>query len=275
MDSERTQQIKKKPESLSAYDPNRRKQEIGTRNEGEISEFARTAIIAVLLAIIIRSFLYEPFHIPSGSMLPTLKVGDYLFANKFAYGYSAHSFPFGLASFKGRYLAKHTPARGDMVVFKLPSDTSIDYIKRVIGLPGDTIQVLNGRLFINGHQVERKFIETESTTKGDETTQMTKYLETLPGGVTHFIYEESDYAPLDNTEVFTVPSGHYFMMGDNRDNSQDSRVEYAVGFVPLDNFVGRADLLFFSIDDTGTLYEPWTWPRAVRMNRLFRWIGPQ
>jgi len=244
-------------------------------NKEEISEFAKTAIIAVLLAIVIRTFLYEPFNIPSGSMLPTLKVGDYLFVSKPAYGYSEHSFPFGLAKFEGR-ITESKPKRGDVVVFKLPSNTRIDYIKRLIGMPGDTIQMIRGRLYINGEIVEREavgMIEDRSD-PSFEPTRLLEYIETLPDGTMHSIYEETDSGDLDNTPLYTVPEGHYFMMGDNRDNSQDSRVQEFVGFVPFENFVGRAEILFFSVEDDAQLFNPFSWFQHIRYNRILDKIGP-
>lgn len=240
--------------------------------KGEMSEFAKTAIIAVLLALVIRTFLYEPFNIPSGSMLPTLLVGDYLFVSKPAYGYSKHSFPFSAADFDGRMM-ESDPKRGDVAVFKLPTDNKTDYIKRVIGLPGDTIQMLQGRLYINGIQVEREpvgYVESDDNTDLIRRPVM-EYIETLPGGIMHRIYEEGDNENLDNTKIFTVPEDYYFMMGDNRDNSQDSRV---IGFVPLENFVGRADILFFSINEKAKLLNPLTWPKTIRFSRIFDKIGP-
>lgn len=240
----------------------------------ELTDFFRTALVAVLLALLIRTFLYEPFNIPSGSMKPTLLVGDYLFVNKPAYGYSRYSFPFGLAPLRDRVWDKE-PQRGDVVVFKLPTDTHIDYIKRVIGLPGDTIQVRGGRLFINGAMVERQALGMKKIEGGDgEDQPLTEYKETLPGGTIHSIYEESDSEPLDDTPLYTVPEGHYFMMGDNRDNSQDSRVTQMVGFVPYENIVGRADFIFFSTDGSAALFEIWKWPFALRYPRFFRDIDP-
>lgn len=243
--------------------------------KGEISEFAKTAVIAVLLALLIRSFMYEPFNIPSGSMLPTLVVGDYLFVSKPAYGYSKFSFPFGMANFDGR-LMEEKPQRGDVVVFRLPSNPSIDYIKRLIGLPGDKIQVIGGRLYINGEQVER---EPVGLVQSDENSDLLKrpvmeYIETLPGGVMHSIYEEGDNEDLDNTAEYIVPENHYFMMGDNRDNSMDSRVSSLVGYVPFDNFVGRAEILFFSVDDKAKFYNPISWIHSIRFNRMLQKIGP-
>ncbi len=240
----------------------------------EISEFVKTAIIAIILALIIRTFLYEPFNIPSGSMFPTLKVGDYLFVSKPAYGYSKHSFPFGVANFEGR-MAENLPKRGDVAVFKLPTNTSVDYIKRIVGMPGETIQMRNGRLYINGEQVPREFVGlTRSEGSDFEQQTLNEYVETLPGGIIHRIYEAGDTEPLDNTLPMEVPEGHYFMMGDNRDNSQDSRVSHLVGFVPLDNFVGRADILFFSAKEEAVMFNPLTWPQNIRFSRLFKKIGP-
>ncbi len=248
------------------------------KEKGEIGELAKTVIIALLLAFTIRTFLYEPFNIPSGSMLPTLKVGDYLFVSKPAYGYSEHSFPFGLASFEGRVMnddGKKMPQRGDVIVFKLPTNPSVDYIKRLIGMPGDRVQVINGRLYLNGTRVEREPVGLRQEEGGDyETQNLMEYIETLPGGIMHRIYEKSDNEMLDNTAEYKVPAGHYFLMGDNRDNSQDSRVQNLVGFVPYDNLVGRADILFFSVDQKAALLKPWTWVTSIRFSRIFDKIGP-
>ena len=249
--------------------------EVPLIEKGEISEFAKTAIIAVLLALIIRTFLYEPFNIPSGSMLPTLLVGDYLFVSKPAYGYSKYSFPFGMADFEGRMMGKK-PKRGDVVVFRLPTNPSIDYIKRLVGLPGETIQVIAGRLYINGELVEREpvgLVQSDDNTDLIERPVM-EYIETLPGGIMHRIYEESDNEELDNTPEYTIPANHYFMMGDNRDNSMDSRVSSLVGFVPFDNFVGRAEILFFSVNERAQLFNPLSWPGTMRFYRMFDLIGP-
>lgn len=237
-----------------------------------IGEVARSGMIAILLALIVRTFLFEPFNIPSSSMVPNLLVGDYLFISKYSYGYSRHSFPFGIAGFEGRINAG-LPNRGDVIVFKLPTNTNIDYIKRLVGLPGDTIQMINGRLYINDEIVPREAKGmTEYKKEGGLTTKVMQYTETLPGGTEHTIYEESDRAPLDNTEKYKVPEGHYFMMGDNRDNSQDSRVITHVGYVPYDNLEGRAEFLFFSTDGSAHIFEFWKWPSAIRWSRLFHTI---
>ena len=241
----------------------------------EIGEFFRTAVIAVVLALTIRTFFYEPFNIPSGSMKPTLEIGDYLFVQKPSYGYSRYSFPFGLAPLEGRVWSAE-PVRGDIVVFKLPTNPHGDpFIKRLVGLPGDTIQVKRGRLYINETLVPREPVglrKDEDEMRG--TTTMTEYIETLPNGVVHSIYEEGDDRPLDNTPLYTVPEDHYFLMGDNRDNSQDSRVGSVVGFVPFENLIGRADFLFFSTNGHAHLFEFWKWPWTVRYGRIFMNIRP-
>lgn len=231
-------------------------------------ETIKTIIYAVLIAVVIRSFLFEPFRIPSGSMYPTLEVGDYLFVSKYTYGYSRYSFPAGIIPFKGR-IWDDMPKRGDIVVFKFPVDNKTDFIKRVIGLPGDTIEVKRGRLYINNQMVEREEV-------GDYTVDefvirpenYTEYTETLPEGFKHNILEVSDYEPqVDNTTKVTVPEGHIFVMGDNRDRSDDSRV--SVGFVPVENLVGKARFLFFSHNDKGAWYKPWTWPKLIRWSKIF------
>lgn len=235
-------------------------------------EFSRTAAVAILLAMIIRTFLFEPFNIPSGSMIPNLLVGDYLFVSKYSYGYSRYSFPFGLGGFDGR-ISEKKPERGDVVVFRLPTDTSVDYIKRIIGLPGDTIQMRSGRLYINDEIVPREAIGMAEYDNGmGGRSRVMEYAETLPGKVKHTIYEESDDGPLDDTEKYVVPENHYFMMGDNRDNSRDSRVLDTVGYVPFDNFVGRAEFIFFSTDGYANFFEVWKWPWTIRYDRLFTTI---
>ena len=238
------------------------------KKEEGVSETVKTVVYAVLIAVLIRSFFIEPFRIPSGSMYPTLEVGDYLFVTKYTYGYSRHSFPASLIPFEGRFWESR-PERGDIVVFKFPGDNKKDYIKRVIGLPGDTIEVKKGRLYINDKMVERKEIgsyEINEFTHKSET--YTEYEETLPNGVKHLILEASDYEPIvDNTTKVTVPEGHFFAMGDNRDRSDDSRI--SVGFVPFENLVGKARFLFFSHNDKGAWYKPWTWFEKIRWSKFF------
>jgi signal peptidase I len=233
------------------------------QKKGGFGETLRTVIYAVLIALVIRTFAYEPFSIPSGSMIPTLLVGDYLFVSKYAYGYSRFSLPLGLPLFDGRIMADQ-PARGDVAVFKLPSDNSTDYIKRVIGLPGDRIEVIDGLLHINGEPVERE--KVRETRVGQ--AAVTVYRETLPNGESHLIRERGDDNFFDNTPVYEVPEGHYFMMGDNRDSSQDSRALQRVGYIPFDNLVGRAEVVFFSHDGSASIWEVWNWPTAIRYGRL-------
>ena len=241
-----------------------------TKKSGGIGETISIIVQALLLALVIRTLLFQPFSIPSGSMRPTLLEGDYLFVSKYAYGYSRYSLPLGLDLFKGRIWSAE-PKRGDVVVFKLPSDTNVDYIKRVIGLPGDRIQVKDGVLHINDQPVKRERIGT--ITNPDVTEQnrpVEVYRETLPEGVSYDTLDLDPNGLGDNTRVFEVPAGHYFMMGDNRDNSLDSR--FSVGYVPFDNLVGRANTIFFSIADKTSPLEIWKWPSEVRFNRLFDWI---
>jgi signal peptidase I len=243
------------------------------KSTGGVVETVKTVIYAVLIALVVRTVAYEPFNIPSGSMVPTLLVGDYLFVSKFSYGYSRYSLPFGLPLFSGRIFF-HPPERGDVIVFKLPTDNSTDYIKRVIGLPGDHIQMKGGNLYINDQLVARKRIQDYLYQEGNGTViPLAQYIETLPNGVQHRIIKMGDNGPLDNTQVYDVPSGEYFMMGDNRDNSQDSRVLSAVGYVPAENLVGRAQFIFFSTDGSARLWEIWKWPFAIRYSRLLHGVN--
>ena len=231
----------------------------------------KTLFIAGLIAISFRSVIAEPFNIPSGSMIPTLLVGDYLFVSKFSYGYSRHSFPFSAAPISNRVMAS-TPERGDVAVFRLPSNVSVDYIKRVVGLPGDKIQVKRGILHINGQAVERRLIGNGNITSGQSSLVTQRYEEVFPDGHRHIIQEVSDNQIFDNTHEFTVPDGHYFMMGDNRDNSRDSRSS-SVGFVPFENFIGRAEFLFFSHGGDARFWEIWKWPFSIRISRIFSGIS--
>ena len=241
------------------------------KNEPTLWETAKTIIYAVVIALFIRTVFAEPFSIPSGSMIPTLLVGDYLFVSKASYGYSKHSLPLSVPLIKGRIFYTE-PKRGDVIVFKLPSDNRTDYIKRLIGLPGDRIQMKAGRLYINGEMVERTFVER--FVQRDSTgaaVRYDKYTETLPNGVQHTILEMRDDMPYDNTSEFVVPEDHFFMMGDNRDNSMDSRV-LKIGFVPKINLIGKAKFLFYSNDGTARWWEFWKWPMSVRWSRLLNGI---
>ncbi len=242
------------------------------KKSGGLWETLKTLIYAVLIALVIRTVAFEPFNIPSGSMIPTLLVGDYLFVSKYSYGYSRHSLPLSLPVIPGRIFSS-LPERGDVAVFKLPKDNRTDYIKRIVGLPGDKIQVRRGRLFINGELVPRNKIDPYATLGRFGTTrQIAQYIETLPGGAEHRIIEQSDGDRLDNTGVYTVPPRHVFAMGDNRDDSLDSRVLSEVGFIPIENLVGRAEFIFFSHNSSAYIWEVWKWPGAIRWSRLFQSI---
>ena len=230
----------------------------------------KTIFYAILIALLVRTAGYEPFNIPSGSMKPTLLVGDYLFVSKYSYGYSRHSLPLSLPLFSGRIFYT-APERGDVAVFKLPSDDTTDYIKRLIGLPGDRIQVKGGILHINGIAVKRERVEDyivrDPSTGSVQRTP--RFIETLPNGKTHYILEYSDTLPQDNTPEYTVPEGHYFAMGDNRDRSSDSRFD-TVGPIPIENLVGRAEFTWFSVD--GAALEFWNWSKTLRVSRFFSGI---
>lgn len=239
------------------------------------AEVFRVVFYALLLAVFIRTFLFQPFNIPSSSMEDTLLVGDYLFVTKFSYGYSKHTFPWSPNLFSGRFWSGQ-PQRGDVVVFKLPARPSEDYIKRVVGLPGDRIQMIDGVLHINGVPCKMKRADdfVRVSPYGYE-ERIPRYIETLPNGVSHYVLDrDPDYPGWDNTQEFVVPAGHYFMMGDNRDQSNDSRIPNSgVGFVPEENLVGRADLILFSTDGSAKNWEIWKWPAAIRYSRLFQSIG--
>lgn len=235
----------------------------------------KIVIQALVLAMIVRTFFYQPFNIPSGSMKSTLLVGDYLFVSKLSYGYSKYSF-YGLIPFSGRILASD-PKRGDVIVFKLPRDNKTDYIKRLIGLPGDRVQMRDGVLYINGNAIPKVPDGTfKSIDEDGRPVQIPKFKETLPNGVTYTVLDAEQGTAGDNTREFVVPAGHYFMMGDNRDNSTDSRFHWGgVGFVPKQNLVGRADIIFFSAafdDPSASWYAFWRWPFLVRWMRFFKLV---
>lgn len=233
-----------------------------------------TILIGVLIAFVLRMFFYEPFNIPSGSMYPTLNVGDYVLVSKSEYGYSKYSIFFSPPLFDGRIFSS-PPQQGEVAVFRNPTRTDIDYIKRVIGLPNDRIQMKQGRLYINGTLIKRERIEDYQYPVGNGRTQaIAQFQETLPNGKKYYILEAlGDNGSLDNTEEYIVPPDHYFMMGDNRDNSVDSRVTYSVGSVPLENFIGPANWLFLSLDETVHWYNPISWFTGMRTWRMFNSIS--
>jgi signal peptidase I len=244
--------------------------------ESSAFDLAVVLLEAVAIAVVIRIFLFQPFNIPSGSMIPTLLVGDYLFVSKYSYGYSRYSFPFGLDLFDGRIFFSE-PNRGDVIVFKTPTDNSTDYIKRLVGLPGDKIQMIGGVLNINGVPVKRERApDVVEDTKCGPNQVVHVYRETLPNGRSYLTQKLSEtcrfgrFGAADDTEVFVVPPKHYFMMGDNRDDSADSRfsIGNGVGYVPEENLVGRARILFFSIDEDASWFAPWRWPIEIRWSRI-------
>ncbi len=276
-------------ESMSDSAPRENQSEQGGKSEEGWGETISVVLQALAIALVVRTFLFQPFNIPSGSMIPTLEIGDYLFVSKYSYGYSRYSFPtftlplsvIGLPDvpllprpwFNGRILAS-PPKRGDVVVFKLPRDNETDYIKRVIGLPGEKIEMKHGRLYINDALVPREPIAKAQTEDlYGHFGPVPTYKETLPNGVEHTIVEiQGDEGFNDNAGPFVVPPNHYFMMGDNRDNSTDSRVppdQSGVGYVPFDNIEGRAEVIFFSVGDGAAGYEFWRWPETLRVSRMF------
>jgi len=263
----------------------------------ETWEVVKTIAIALLVALVLRVFLFQPFTIPSASMEPTLLEGDYIIVSKYAYGYSRHSVPFSPPIMEGRVFF-NPPERGDIVVFKLPRDGRTDYIKRLVGLPGDRIQVREGRVFINGRPVDRRELAPGSTTSSSpfELSQATeRYEERFTNGRSFVTQDLTPEGGADDTGVYVVPEGCYFMMGDNRDNSVDSRFApdlpgtaasglcggwnhaldeaiapgTGVGFVPAENLVGKAELILFSWNAEASLFQPWTWFTEVRPSRFF------
>ncbi|GAC1337851.1 MAG: signal peptidase I [Acetobacteraceae bacterium] len=247
---------------------------IAKSKPGGLLENVKTILYAGLIAVGIRTVAFEPFNIPSGSMIPTLLVGDYLFVSKYSYGYSRFSMPFAPNLFSGRLFGR-LPERGDVVVFKFPRDNTTDYIKRIMGLPGDRIQVKGGQLYINGTMAPRKPIGEYVAEDEGRSALAKAYVETLPNGREHDLLKMTDEGYMNNTPEFRVPEGHVFAMGDNRDNSSDSRVmdSSGVGFVPIQNLVGRAEFIFFSIDAHSPWYEIWEWPFEIRWRRLLHGIS--
>ena len=239
------------------------------KQEETLLDTIKSIAWVVLVVLVIRTFLFEPFNIPSGSMIPTLLVGDYVFVSKFSYGYSKYSFPLIHPPFDGRIMGR-LPKRGDVSVFRLPRDPSTVYIKRIIGLPGDRIQVTNGQLYINGAAVPRVQADDFMDDEYGTPVPIRRFIETLPDGPVHPILQNGDDGPLDNTQVYTVPADHVFGMGDNRSNSEDSRALSAVGYIPVENLIGPAEFRFFSIDTSQhAWWEIWWWPFEIRYSRLF------
>ena len=253
------------------------KTEVQASTAEEFWEILKVVIQALAIAFVVRIFLFQPFTIPSSSMEGTLLVGDYVFVSKYSYGFSKYSFGIPTffwseilpLNFSGRVLAGE-PQRGDIIVFRKPTEPNVDYIKRLVGLPGDQIQVQDTILYINGIAVPRERGEDFVEHKNGTDFHIARFQETLPNGVKYNVLDRSPDRNLENTSVFKVPAGTYFMMGDNRDNSSDSRdPNGGVGFVPFENLVGRAQIVFFSYNENGYLLRPWTWPTGIRWSRLF------
>ena len=256
---------KKTPSTMA---PSYGKKVLAFLNDGDesLSGFVKSIGLLLLIVIAIRTFAFESFRIPSGSMYPTNYIGDFLFVSKYKYGYSHYSLMFSPKLFKGRILASE-PKRGDVAVFRVPHDTSIDYIKRVIGLPGDKVQMRGGILHLNGKPTTLERIEDYNIEDDGKMRVVEQYMEELPNGLKHKILKHEAFGQgrADNTVEFIVPAGHYFMMGDNRDRSLDSRYINEIGFIPFENFIGRAEVVYMSID--------FDWLRSsLRLNRCFTLI---
>ena len=242
-------------------------------NKNFFVENIKTFLYALIIAVIIRSLIIQPFYIPSSSMEPTLLVGDRLFVTKFSYGYSTHSFPFSPPILNKRIMFK-TPERGDVIVFKTPADNRTDYIKRLIGLPGDKVQFIDSNLYLNNSEILRsKVLNKSKIYCGSKSIEVFKFEEKLPNGKTFHTVYLKNYT-YKNSDVYTVPENHYFFLGDNRDCSKDSRYLSSVGYVHKDNLVGKAQLIFFSSDKKiGSLFSFWKWHESIRFSRTFNRIN--
>ena len=240
--------------------------------KNKIIDNIKTIFYALIIALIIRSFLFQPFYIPSSSMEPNLLIGDRLFASKYSYGYSRHSFPFSPKIYNGRIL-KDEPKIGDVIIFKTPADNKTDYIKRLIGKPGDTIQIINKDLYINDIKIEKKKLNVNHKIYcGDDSIEVDFFEETLTNGKKYIVVYRKD-GTMINSDKYIVPKDHYFFMGDNRDCSKDSRFLSSVGYVNFNNLVGKAQLIFFSNNKKeGSFFKFWKWNKSLRMNRLFKEI---
>ena len=237
-----------------------------------IIENIKTIFYALIIAVVIRSFFIQPFYIPSSSMEPTLLIGDRLFVTKYSYGYSKHSFPFSPPVINGRLLS-NVPKTGDVVVFKTPADNRTDYIKRLIGLPGDRIQFINGNLFLNNNEILKSRVsKSDIIYCGKQTIEVFTFQERLPSEKVHSTVYLKDFS-FQNSDIFTIPKKHYFFLGDNRDCSKDSRYLTSVGYVHEDNLVGKAQFIFFSSDfRIGSIFAFWKWHKTIRFNRFFKRI---
>ena len=238
-------------------------------NKQSIIENFKTLFYALIIAIVIRSLLIQPFYIPSSSMEPSLLVGDRLFVTKYSYGYSKHSFPFSPPIFKGRLFSSE-PKRGDVVVFKTPADDRTDYVKRIIGLPGDKLQFIDSNLYLNDVEIlKSKISENDKIYCGDRKIDVFTFEELLPNGKRYkSVYSKT--FPFQNSDVFNVPENHFFFLGDNRDCSKDSRFLTSVGYVNKDNLVGKVQFIFFSSDRSiGSIFAFWKWNESIRLDRFF------
>jgi len=240
--------------------------------KNKIIDNIKTILYALIIALIIRSLFFQPFYIPSSSMEPNLLVGDRLFVSKYSYGYSRHSFPFSPNIYDKRIFMKK-PKRGDIIVFKTPTDNRTDYIKRLIGLPGDIIQIIDQELYLNGSKIERRKLDNPIKINcGNKIIDVNFYKEILPNGIEYIAVYNADET-MKNTNKFLVPENHYFFMGDNRDCSNDSRFLGTVGYVHMNNLVGKAQLIFFSNNKKeGSFLKFWTWNKSIRINRFFQKI---